>query len=305
MSRGTEELCAAIAESARLVGAPCSYDKIWPTLIAYGDGLDGSGVVFSVETGGHHAGELEYTMQVPPHIEDPYLHARSNGFVAETDHAVGALFSELQDRIAIEAYGVDYGVATGFKKVYTLFGRDPQGVSKLAEIPAMPRALAENADFLAHSGLDRAAVIGIDYQNRTMNVYFQLPEVGSLEPKTILSMLRHAGLPEPEERMLEFASNAYRVYFTLTWDSPIIQRISFAPPPHRGVDFSALPVQPSPEIQQFAKNAPYTYEGDRINTSVIKWSEYGTSLDLGSYYRVSPSQLKAAMAATEGDHAAQ
>jgi hypothetical protein len=297
MSRGTEELCSAIEESARLVGAACSRDKIWPTLIAYGDALDESGVVFSVETGGRHAGELEYTMQVPPGIDDPYAHARSNGFVAETDHPVGSLFSDLQERISIEAYGVDYGVATGFKKVYTLFGRDPQGVSKLADIPSMPRALAENAGFLSRSGLDSATAIGIDYQNRTMNVYFQLPEVGSLDLKAVLSMLREIGLPEPDDRMLEFASNSYRVYSTVNWDSLTIQRISFAPPPRRGLDLAALPIRLEPEIEQFTKGAPYTYDGERINISVVKWSTEGPFFDFGSYYRISPLQLKAAMAA--------
>jgi hypothetical protein len=297
MSEGTEELYSAIEESARLVGGTCSREMIWPTLTAYGDALDESGIVLSVQTGGHHAFELEYTMQVPAWIDDPYAHVLSNGFVARTDHPVGSLLSELRDRVLIDTYGVDYGIATGFKKVYALFARNPLGVATLAGIPAMPRALADSTGFLAAHGLDTATVIGIDYQRRTMNIYFQLSGAGSLEPAAVRSMLRGIGLAESDEQMLTFACNAYRIYTTLDWDSPTIQRISFAPPPRRGLDLSTLPRRLEPEIEQFMKGAPYTYDGERVCASVVKWSSDGAFLDLGSYYRISPMQLKALMAA--------
>jgi Aromatic prenyltransferase Orf2 len=290
-----KDVYSAIEESARLVGAACSRDKVWPILTAYGDALRESGIVFSVQTGERYAGELEYTMQVPPGIDDPYAHALSNGFVAETDHPVGALLSDIQERISIDIYGVDCGVVGGFKKIYALFPRDLQGVPKLADISSMPRALAENAGFFARHGLDDAALIGIDYQRRTMNVYFQLPAEGGLEPKNILSMLREIGLPEPDGRMLEFACKSYRIYATLSWDSSKIQRISFAPPPRRSLDLSALPARLEPEIEQFMKGAPYTYAGERICTSVVKWSPDGECLDLGAYYQISPLQLKTLM----------
>jgi hypothetical protein len=64
------------------------------------------------------------------------------------------------------------------------------------------------------------------------------------------------------------------------------------------VDLSALPARLDPEIEQFMKAAPYTYDGERVCASVVKWSHDGTFLDLGSYYRISPLQLKAAMAAS-------
>ncbi|HEX6760446.1 MAG TPA: aromatic prenyltransferase [Propionibacteriaceae bacterium] len=295
MSGGTdaEQLYSAIEESARLVGAACSRDKVWPILKAYEDALttDG-GIVFSAHTGAGQARELEYTIQVSG-IDDPYARALSNGFVAETDHPVGALLSDIQDRISIDLYAIDGGVVGGFKKIYAVFSRDLQGVSKLAGIPSMPRALAANSGFFARHVLDDAAVIGIDYRSRTMNVYFQLPAPGSVQPKTILSMLREIGLPDPDERMLELACKSYRIYATLGWDSSRIQRISFAPQPRRGLDLSALPARLEPEIEQFMRGAPHTYAGERIRTSVVKWSHAGEFLDLGSYYQISPLQLDA------------
>jgi len=291
MSGGTEpeELYSAIEESARLVGAACSRDKVWPILTAYGDLLTEGRIVFSAQTGERHAGELEYTIQVSPGIDDPYAHALSNGFVAETDHPVGALLSDIQARISVNEYAIDCGVVGGFKKVYAL-SRDSHGVSKLADIPSMPRALAENAGFFARHGMDDAALIGIDYQRKTMNVYFQLPAAaaGSLEPKAILSMLREIGLPEPDERMLEFACKSYRIYATLSWDSSEIRRISFAPVPRRSLDLSALPARLEPEIEQFMRGAPHTYGGELIGAAAVKWSPDEECLDLGSYYQISP-----------------
>jgi hypothetical protein len=295
--RETEALYSAIEESARLVGAACSRDKVWPILIAYGDLLTDGRIIFSAQTGERYAGELEYTIEVSPGIDNPYAHALSNGFVGETDHPVGALLPDVQKRCPIDSYGIDCGVVGGFKKVYAQLG-DLPGVSKLADVPSMPRALAENAGFFARHGMDSAGLIGIDYQRRTMNVYFQLPPAaaGRLEPKAILSMLREIGLPEPDGRMLEFACKSYRIYATLSWDSSKIQRISFAPLPRPGLDLSALPARLEPEIEQFMKGTPHTYAGERIGAAAVKWSADEECLDLGSYFQISPLQLKALMA---------
>jgi hypothetical protein len=296
MSRGTEPeaLYSAIEESARLAGAACSRDKVWPILAAYGDLLTDGRIIFSAQTGERYAGELEYTIEVSPGIDDPYAHALSNGFVAKTDHPVGALLPDVQERCSIDSYGIDCGVAGGFKKVYAQL-RDLAGVPQLVAIPSMPRALAENAGFFARHGLDGAGLIGIDYQRKTMNVYFQLPAAvaGRVEPKTILSMLREIGLPEPGKRMLEFACKSYRIYATLSWDSSKIQRISFAPMPRPSFDLSALPARLAPEIEQFMRSAPHTYAGERIGAAAVKWSPEEECLDLGSYFQISPVQLKA------------
>jgi aromatic prenyltransferase Orf2 len=291
------ELYSAIEESARLVGATCSRDKVWPILTAFEEAFAEALIVFGVQTSGRHAGELDYSFTAPPGIGDPYLHALSNGLVAKTDHPAGSLLSDIQGRWAISEHFVDCEVADGFRKLYAHFPRDLQRVSKLAGIPSMPRAVADNADFFARHGLDDVTMIGIDYKRKAMNVYFQLPAGGSLEPKTILSMLREIGLPNPDERMLELACESQRIYTTLSWDSSKIQRISFAPPPRRGLDLSALPIRLDPKIEQFMRGAPRTYAGERISIAAVKWrSPDGECIDLGSFYQLSPQQLKAVAA---------
>jgi hypothetical protein len=289
-----EEIYSAIEESARLLDVPCARDKVWPILTAYGDALADVAIIFSVSTGSH---EFDYTIQVPTGIDDPYAHALSNGFVAETDHPVGALLSDIRARISVSEYFFDCGVVGGFQKLYASFPHDLQEVSTVAGIPSMPPAVAENAGFFAHHGLADATLIGIDYKRKTMNVYFQLPAAvaGNLEPKSIRSMLREIGMPEPDEQMLELACHSYRIYVTLSWDSSKIARISFAPQPRQGLDLSAIQARLEPEIKQFMGGTPYVYAGERISISVPKWSADGGHFNLGSYYQISP-QLKAFIA---------
>src|SRR5262249_16872735 len=190
-----EDIYSAIEESARLLNVPCSRDKAWPILTAYGHALTEVAIIFSVSTGSQ---EFDYTIQVPPGIDDPYAHALSNGFGAETDHPVGALFPDIQARISVDEYFFDCGVVGGFQKLYASFPHDLQRVSNLADIPSMPRAVAENASFFSHHGLGDVTLIGIDYKRKTMNLYFQLPAAvaGNLEPKIVLSMLHEIGQPE-------------------------------------------------------------------------------------------------------------
>lgn len=288
-----EGVYSAIEESARLVGATCSRDRVCPILNVYGDALAEAGITFSVLTGERNAGELDYTLTVPPGIDDPYALALANGFVAGTDHPVAALLSNLQGRWSISEYLIDCGVVGGFKKVYVHFPHDLQNVSKLADIPAMPHAVAENASLFARYGLDDVAMIAIDYQRGSMNLYFQL-SAERPEQMSLLSMLREVGLPEPNEQMLEFAQQAFRINITLSWDSSKVVRIALAPPPGRSLDLSRHPARAriEPEIEQFVRNAPHTYAGERINLFGVKWTRDGEYLEFASYYQLSPMQRK-------------
>ncbi len=69
-----------------------------------------------------------------------------------------------------------------------------------------------------------------------MSLYFQFDPEGRPDPVTIGSMLREIGMPEPDERTLEFAHRAMRANITLGWDSSKILRVAFAPPPARGLE---------------------------------------------------------------------
>lgn len=293
---GAEEIYSAIKESARLVEAPFSRDKVWPVLSAFEGGFsDAGGVIFSLQAGGQVA-EFEYSVQVSPEIGDPYAHALANGFFTETDdRPVRALLAEILALAPTSEHYIDCGIVGGFKKIYANFPHDPQKVAKLAEIPSMPRAVGENAEFFARYGLEDVALVGVDCRSKTINLYFQLsaPLAGNLAPQTVRDMLRETGMSEPSDKMLAYAGKAYRVYATLGWDSSEILRISFAPLPRRSIDLAELPARLEPRIAQFMQDTPHKYAGALLNATAAKWSKTSEFLDLASYYRVSPLHLKA------------
>lgn len=142
---------------------------------------------------------------------------------------------------------------SGFKKIYAHFPHDLQAVSKLADIPSMPPAVVSNLGFFARHGLNDVAMIAFDYRRNTINLYFTRLSDECRGPQNILSMLRETGLPDPDERMLEFARGAFRVNVTLGWDSSRIVRFCFAPPagPRRGpVDTSRARRAGNPEVRK-------------------------------------------------------
>lgn len=296
---GLDNLYSAIEESARLLEVPCVRENVWPVLAAYGPELADAAVVLSVSTGRQ---EFDYTVQVPPGIEDPYAHALANGLVQPTDHPVGRLFPDVLATVSGSDYFFDCGVVGGFQKLYASFPRTMRKVSDLAGLPSMPPAVAAHADYFARHGLDDVAVIGVDYKRGTMNLYFQLPTgtAGDLAAEAVAAMLRESGMPEPDPRLLEFARGSYRVYTTFSWDSPGIERISFAPKPRRGMDMSIIEGRMEPLVQEFLAKAPYAYDGERITISVPKWTAGGGHLNVGTYYQVSP-QLGAQAAAPQQD----
>jgi hypothetical protein len=285
MSRAAqvEDVFRAIEESCGLLNIACSRDKIWPFLTEYGYALE-AGVFFTTWTGGH-AGEFNYALVLPPGGADPYARALSSGFTAETDHPVGSLLSDMQAGCPVSGYGVDCGVADGFKEVHSFFRPDAMpGLSQLAEIPSMPRSLAENAGFLAQHGVDGNAVglTAINYQHRTVSVYF-----GGLrlEQENILSMLQGLGMREPSAQELELMQKAFAIYPTFSWNSPKINRICFAVPAQEPI---VLPARIEPEIEQFAKSAPYAYEGKRILVYGFTFTPDEQYYQVQSYWKINP-----------------
>ncbi|WP_328501247.1 aromatic prenyltransferase [Streptomyces sp. NBC_00457] len=277
-----ETVYSAIEEAAGLLDLRCSPDTVRPILNAF-EPFEG-GIIFSASAGEGHAGDLDLTIQVPRAIDDPYAHALAHGLVPPTDHPVGALLSDLRKHCSVDEFLIDFAVLGGFHKIYVHFPRDVQGVSQLAAISSMPRALGENADFFARHGLDDVAMISIDYTNRTVNAYFTFP--AGLEAATVSSILRDLGLPEPDEELVESARKTFRAYVTLGWDSGRIERISFA----RSLDLAVVRPRVEPEIVRFVTGTPYTYEGDRFSISIVKWSPDGEWFNVGSYYRFGPLQ---------------
>ncbi|MFI9581843.1 aromatic prenyltransferase [Streptomyces sp. NPDC052236] len=293
MSETTElaGLYSVIEESARLLDVACSRDKVWPILTAYEDVIPQSAIAFRAETSARRAGDFSCRFTMIPKGVDPYALALSNDLIAKTDHPAGVLSSEIAKRCPIDNYGVDFGVIGGFTKTFQFFPPDDmQQLSKLADIPSAPRALAENASFFARHGVDdKVCLTGIDYEHKTTNVYFRTPD-GYLEPKTITAILREIEMPDPSEQLLKLGQEAGGFYVTLNWDSPKIQRICFSAMTSDPMEITGG--QLDPKIEQLARNAPYSGAAvDRKFICYVASSPAGEYYKLLSFYRSQPEVL--------------
>ena len=291
MSGATEltDLYSAIEESARVMDVPCSRDKVWPFLVAYEDFIAQAVIAFRMATDARHAGELNCHILSLPKDVDPYAIALSNGLTPETDHPVGSLISDIGVKCPIDSYGCDFGVVGGFQKTWSFFPEDDfQNLSKIAEIPSMPRSLAENIGFFTSRDLgDKVSLIGIDYEHKTVNVYFgELPDE-RLKPKEILLMHREIGLPDPSNQMLKFSRQAFGFYVTLSWESSKIERISF---PVMAPDLISLAVQRDLKIEKFMRRIPYGVDTPNVVYAALTSTgeEY---YKFQSYYRWRPRIL--------------
>jgi hypothetical protein len=277
---GTAELAAlysAIEESARLVDVACSRDQAWPILTAY-DAASQEVIAFRVASDTRHGGDFNCRFSLRTGV-DPYAVALSEGLTTETDHPVGTLLADLQERCPIDSSGVDFGVVGGFRKIWVYFpAGEFQRLAGLVDLPSMPRSLAENVGVFARHDLDdRVDVVGIDYHDRTVNLYFPGPP----DPETARSLHRDIGLPEPSEQMLKFCAAAFGFYTTLSWDSPSIERISFGA---KSQDPLALPVRLGPKIEHFVKSVPYGVDDPKLVYAAMT-STGAEYYKLQSYYR--------------------
>jgi hypothetical protein len=187
-------------------------------------------------------------------------------------------------------FGIDGEINGGFKKIYVFFPKeDLQSLAKLAEIPSMPRSIADNAELLARHGMETVQMVSIDYHRRTVNLYFGDLPAECLQPDRVRGMLREMGLPEPAEEGLEFARQAFSIYPTLGWDSSKIERICLAV---ISTDATALPARTSPRLAHFAKNAPDAYADAHVlvyGLTIVPGGEY---YKMGSYYQITDQQRK-------------
>lgn len=288
-----DRVYAALEEAADLCGVVPSADKVRPVLAGHQDLLGEAVVVYSMTASGSRSGGLDLSMTVPSDHVDPYTFALSNGLIEATDHPVGSVISDLQERFPIGMYGIDIDVEDGFKKAYAAFPADDmRDLSELVDVPSMPRSVAENAELLNRYGLGKVQGVSVDYKRNQLNLYCDRVSTDSLEADYIQSLLQEMGLREAGEQGLEFAKRSFAIYPTISWDSSKIERICFAV---ITTDPRVTPTTSEPEVSQlwkYATNAPYAYDERRALVYGLALSAEKEYYKLGSYYQVSDHQRK-------------
>lgn len=287
-----ERVYGALAEAAGLVGVVPEGDAVRRVLAGHEDLLGDAVVVFSMTASASGSGGLDMSMTVPADHVDPYAFALSSGLIEATDHPVGSVISDLQERFPIGMYGIDLDVSGGFKKAYAAFPSDDlRDVSELVGVPSMPRSVGDNAELLNRYGLGTVQGVSVDYRRNEINLYCDRISTEALDPGFVRSLLRDMGLREAGEQGLEFAKRTFAIYPTLSWESSRIERICFAV---ITTDPATTPTTSEPEVGQmwkYATNAPFDYERRALvyGLALSAEKEY---YKLGAYYQVSDHQRR-------------
>ncbi|MEU2717912.1 aromatic prenyltransferase [Streptomyces sp. NPDC007205] len=285
MSESAEltDLYSAVEETARVMGVACSRTKVWPVLTAYQHVMAQAVISFRAQTGPRGTGDLDCRWTMLPKDLDPYAVALADGLAAKTDHPVGTLAEQIHRQFPVNGYGFDFGVAGGFKKTWSFFdAAAPHSVAALGDLPSMPRSVSENLGFFTRHGLaDLVNTVGIDYAKRTVNLYFARPSAEAFAPEGIQSLLRDAGLPEASEQLLRFSEQAFGVYTTMSWDTPKVERVTYAA---RTVDPLGLPVDIDPSLARLVNEAPYDTTGRQFVYGVSATPK-GEFHKIQSYYQ--------------------
>lgn len=292
MSEITElaDLYSAIEESARVLEVPYSQDKVRAVVTAYEDAIPNAPIAFKIGTGQRFSGEVDWRFSVPLGDVDPYTVALAHGLLESTDHPIASLLLEAVEQCNVSSYGIDFGAASGIKKMYVVFPPDDmEHLSTLRDLPSIPAAVAENYDIFIRHGMDGKLVptFAIDYRHRTVNLYwnFMGPHAVTLAPDDVRSVLRDMELPEPSAELLKLSEQAIGAYVTLSWDSSKVERFSFT---ILAKDPSDLPVPMEPEIEQFQAGFRHLADDDKFLYYVAVTSGGEEVYKYAQYYRSKP-----------------
>ncbi|KUN06324.1 prenyltransferase [Streptomyces yokosukanensis] len=292
---------SAIEKSAGLLDVTASRDVVLPILTAFEEPLSRAVIAFRVATNAQHEGDFDARFTLPKDV-DPYAVALSKGLIEKTDHPIGDLLSDIQQLCAIDSYGIDFGVTSGFKKIWVYFpAGEHETLARLTGLASMPQSLAENIDFFNRHGMaDKVDVLGIDYRSRTMNAYLRAP-AECFERKAVLAMHREIGLPSPSEQMFNFCEKSFGLYTTHSWDSKDIQRISYGVKTENPMAYFA---RLGTKIEHFVKSVPYGVDDPKMVYAAVT-SDGEEYYKLQSYYRWrSVSRLNAAYIAVRDQESA-
>lgn len=265
-----------IEKAARAAEAPFDDRVVSSVLEAYRDCYSAGAVSFrtTTKTRKDRGLNIRYVALQVPH--DPYRIAIDRGFLAKEDHPVHALTCEIQAGYPVLGYGMDMGSANGLEKIWAFFPQDPQPLTRVCATRSVPDSIRRHADYFARHNLGLFSLFGLDYRDRTCNLYFMIREPGQLTMANVAGMIGDLGFPLPTHEMLDRCRYAFAVYHTFHWDSSQIERICF------GMTASCpdhVPGDWHPVIRRYVRESPFIATDRKFIFSV-------TASRSGSYVKI-------------------
>ncbi|MBN1312562.1 MAG: hypothetical protein JXB30_14195 [Anaerolineae bacterium] len=245
-----------IVKTAEIAELPqINEDAIHNVLDVYQDFFTGSAISMRTSTKPKDRRGVNVRYFEHEVLHDPFRVAVDAGLIKKNGHPVMELLPELQARFPMSGYGgygVDFGVEYGFEKIWSFFD-GAQPIEEVYKIPCLPDGLKAYTDYFARYDLKDIRLFGVDYRNKSTNIYFFATDLAKpLTVDTVSSMIEDIGFKVPSQELLEHCTKGVPIYYTFTWDSPDVQRLCFCT--HALED--QVPTHLDPLVERYVEEVP-------------------------------------------------
>ncbi|QIS03543.1 hypothetical protein F5X71_15520 [Nocardia brasiliensis] len=184
--------------------------------------------------------------------------------------------------------GVDVALTGGIQKIWLIFP-ELMDVQRMLAFPGMPESARAHAAHLSRYG-GKIGILAVDFAARTMNLYSNVFEPGTLDAAEIATILADLEFTAATEEELGLLGGAFNLYRTFSWTSPRMQRICF---PLR-LQPAHFPAHLHPVLARFVDGAPFA---DPATRGFVFYTAYGPT---DRYYKIQAEYATAQRAVFPG-----
>lgn len=247
-----DQLYTDIMATVRIAEVPgYDEDKIWKVLKAYEQFYTESSVAFRTTTVSKEHRDLSVRYFETSQKHDPYAIALKHKLYTPDSHPIDRLIPEIMEKLSPAGCGVDLSVRHGFEKIWPVIGPCIP-TEDLFVLESIPDSVKSHADVYARHGLDWIGILGVDYTNKSFNIYWIFKDPALMPEENVRGLIHDLGFKVPDEIVLEKLPRFFTVYTTHTWDSPRVERLSFA----MASPAASVPTHVHPVFKYFVEDVP-------------------------------------------------
>ncbi len=199
--------------------------------------------------------DVNFRYMAPDTPHDPFERLQKAGLLTLEGHPIERVIPEVMSRFPIW-WGLDVAVTHGFEKLW-LFFEKPIPFDDILTLTSLPPSVQNYREHFKKFAAGHVVnIIGLDFTNKSLNIYPGPFIPGTYTPSRIAAVLTDLGFAVPPQQELELVSKTLWFYYTFRWDSSLVQRICFTV--HTPAD--GYPFQWDPLCKPFVEQAPIRSE---------------------------------------------
>lgn len=235
-------------------GAKVCEDKLLPLLDCYRNIFEDNVVLIKTTTRYQNPRELYIRPGHPRRWFDLAAMARDHGVADLYNNPAYQAYASICSKFRGGGLGsmVDIGVQGNILKLFAFFSPRTKPIGRLQGCKNLPDSIFKNSALLESWGFERFAIFGVNFEDKSLNLYYYPNPVGFSRDK-IISILSALDFETPSEEMLKQMEKAAVVYFTFTHANDQIERICFTRIYEDSLE-EGLELVPS--FRDFAKESP-------------------------------------------------